>query len=294
VVYDIYIEHHASTVSSEQMKEAKSLGKCFKKLDLNKSGVLEWRLFCEMMLHLRPDVLDITHNYLIFREIAHHVSGKSDAPGEYNSQHSATHCTEQMTRQGCVGIDLAVFNHLQDWVCVVFKQIDIKNQDSLQWWAWVEYRCIMLDALLVMAQMDNVVIYVSLQLGDIQVWLLSAIHMYLYHTYPISFNLGRSWADGWRMLDLLLLYAALVSQTFHSSCHSVEMLHGRWLCEAPYWQLFNVVSACRVLRVALHKPESRVYLLSVSQITPVLLHFGVEILKSQLNAFSSTSWCDFI
>lgn len=44
--------------------------------------------------------------------------------------------------------------------------------------------------------------------------------------------------------------------------------------QAPYWQLFNAISAFRLLRAALHHERSRAYLISVSQITPVLMHFG--------------------
>ena len=68
VVYDIYIEDHASTVKSEKKKLTKSLDKCFKKLDLNQSGVLEWRIFAEMMLRVAyfPGTSDIDQLARIF------------------------------------------------------------------------------------------------------------------------------------------------------------------------------------------------------------------------------------
>ena len=46
------------------------------------------------------------------------------------------------------------------------------------------------------------------------------------------------------------------------------------LGQTPYWQMLNTISAFRILRVALHNEKSRIYLQSVSQITPVLMHFG--------------------
>jgi hypothetical protein len=69
VVYDIYIDDHERLVHEELVKQTKLFAKCFKKLDLNQNGVLEWRLFCEMMFHLRPHDRDIHHNYLLFREV---------------------------------------------------------------------------------------------------------------------------------------------------------------------------------------------------------------------------------
>jgi len=50
--------------------------------------------------------------------------------------------------------------------------------------------------------------------------------------------------------------------------------HAMHRVQTPYWQLFNAMSAGRLLRVALHHERSRTYLISVSQITPVLVHFG--------------------
>ena len=46
------------------------------------------------------------------------------------------------------------------------------------------------------------------------------------------------------------------------------------LGQTPYWQLLNAISAFRLFRVALHHEKSRTYLESISQITPVLVHFG--------------------
>ena len=120
VVYDIYIEDHERTVTSEQKKEGKSLEKCFKKLDLNKNGLLEWKLFAEMMCHLRPYDCGVQHSYLIFREIAHVGDGK-------------------IIPKGVVGLDLDMFKHLTDWVSVSFRKIDKRHVNSLRQWAQFEY-----------------------------------------------------------------------------------------------------------------------------------------------------------
>ena len=122
VVYDIYIDDHECTVTSEQKKEGKSMDKCFKKLDLSKTGLLDWRLFAEMMEHLRAHDLDHIHNYLIFREIAI-VDNDTANP------------------KGLVGVDQHAFSNLQDWVSVTFMRIDLKNQANMQWWATFEFRC---------------------------------------------------------------------------------------------------------------------------------------------------------
>ena len=126
VVYDIYIEDHASTVNSEKKKLTKSLDKCFKKLDLNKSGVLEWKIFAEMMLHLRPQDPDPDHSFLIFREIARKGNGTS-------------------TPKDLVGVDVKTFGFLQDWVSVSFKKVYLECQVELVWWAKFEFRSVILQ-----------------------------------------------------------------------------------------------------------------------------------------------------
>lgn len=126
VVYDIYIEDHASTVNSEKKKLTKSLDKCFKKLDLNKSGVLEWKIFAEMMLHLRPQDPDPDHSFLIFREIARKGNGTS-------------------TPKDLVGVDVKTFGFLQDWVSVSFKKVYLECQVELVWWAKFESRSVILQ-----------------------------------------------------------------------------------------------------------------------------------------------------
>lgn len=109
VVYDIYIEDHASTVASERKKLAKSLDKCFKKLDVNKSGVLEWKVFAEMMLHLRPKDPDPDHSFLIFREYAKEGDGTKRP-------------------KSVVGIDVQTFTCIEDWVSISMKTVFEEHQ----------------------------------------------------------------------------------------------------------------------------------------------------------------------
>ena len=126
VVYDIYIEDHASTVKSEKKKLTKSLDKCFKKLDLNQSGVLEWRIFAEMMLYLRPQDTDPDHSFLIFREIAKKGDGTA-------------------IPKDLLGIDVKTFSFLEDWVSVSFKKVDLEHMVELTWWASLEFRSVILQ-----------------------------------------------------------------------------------------------------------------------------------------------------
>ena len=121
VVYDIYIEDHETTVADERKKLKKSMAKCFKLLDLHKTGVLEWRIFAEMMMHLRPHDLNTTHSYFIFREMAV-VGDGSKVP------------------KGVVGIDLDACLHFEDWAGVSFRTVDKKNEANLGWWSHLEYR----------------------------------------------------------------------------------------------------------------------------------------------------------
>ena len=123
VVYDIYIEDHASTVTSERKKLHKSLDKCFKKLDVNKLGVLEWKIFAEMMFHLRPKDPDPDHSFLIFR--AHATEGDGTK-----------------RPKNVVGIDVQAFTSIEDWVSIYMKTVNDEHQVGLQWWAKFEYRSV--------------------------------------------------------------------------------------------------------------------------------------------------------
>jgi len=118
-----------------------------------------------------------------------------------------------------------------------------------------------------------------LQLGFISLSLL--VFSFAVEAILDSEFLVRCFQQRWRRVDFLVLILCACSHFAHEGCHHPGTLPSAFpgaLCQAPWLQLVDALSALRLVRVALHNGFIRSYLLSVLQVVPVLLHLGGLVL----------------
>jgi len=307
VIFDLYIDDHKKTVTSESKKEEKSLGKAFKVLDFRKVGRIDWRDFKELLLNLRPHDHNERHSFMIFREIARE-------------------------EQGEVFVDEDGFRLIAEFLPVSFiptvvhrKCFDL-DADAL-WYRSIEYGIILLDAFFVFLLADMKPIGDTVQqladlagisaiggwggravallgplacirCGTLSLALMCAHLAWVLVTDSDLRNFGLKLR--WRRIDYGLLAISVAAHVLWnwrrvppSSSSPTSLTTSLWSStpeppaseslsyfEWPLLQVLAAVAAMRVFRVALHHPECRFYMHAVTQVGPVLMHFGALVLTA--------------